>query len=72
MSKFLMFRLRPAFIVLIAMVWMSLHLLWGAANINDMVVLMGGLRVIIEGVLLPASRLQHSFFWFNGQLLAYL
>jgi hypothetical protein len=71
MSKLLKFRLRPALLVLIPMVWMSLHILWGVANINATVVPMGAPGLSWE-VFLLASCLQLSFFWFDGRLLAYL
>jgi hypothetical protein len=58
-SKFLVFRLCSALLVLIPMVWMSLHLLWGAANINIMVIPMGGLHVIMGGL---ASSITPSAF----------
>jgi hypothetical protein len=59
-SKFLVFPLHLALLVLIPMVWMSLHLLWGAVNINDMVLPMGGLHGTMGGLapsIMPSAYL---------------
>jgi hypothetical protein len=49
---------------LILMVWMSLHILWGVANINAMVVPMGGPHVIMEDL---APSIMPSAFLLLGQ-----